>query len=157
MNAIYCVVFPLIFLAISTVIFSGSIDDTELPQHNANIACPFPLFDAIDYLNGTIDYDPASGDGTFYLCEPSSRSTIIKEYDATAFDTIPYGWLGYIADWLTVVTTKVGAVGGIIGIFSSATIPVDLVAEVPILAIPYGIIFLVLGIGVYLLLHPLKR
>lgn len=157
MNAIMAVIFPVIFLGISTLIFSGSIDDSELPQHNANIACPFPLYDAIDYLNGTIDYDPPTGDGTFYLCTPSGQSTIINEYDATLFDTIPYGWLGYISDWLTALVTKLSAMTGIIGIFSSATIPVNLITEAPILAVPYAVIFLILGMGIYLLVHPLKR
>lgn len=139
------------------MIFSGSIDDSQLELHNANIACPFPITDAVDYLNGTIDYDPASGDGTFYLCDENGTSTIIKEYDNTLFDTIPYGWLGYTADWLTVLSTKGSAVMNIIGILSNATVPVSIITEAPVLAVPYAILFLVLGIGIYLLAHPTKR
>lgn len=156
-TAIWCIVMPLVFLGISTMVFSGSINDDALALHTANIGCPFPLNDAIDYLNGTIEYNPASGDGTFYICSVGSQSTVIKEYDATAFDFIPIGFLGYIQDWLTVLSTKGSAVLNIVGILSNATIPVSIVAEAPVLVVPYAILFLVLGIGIYLLAHPTKR
>lgn len=105
---------------------SIGIENTEFQMFLMN--CPYPIFDGIA-TNATIsgfsvDYDITYGNGTdnqgsFFICFNANEglelpiaesvSIVIKDYGATAFDFIPYGWLGYVADWFSSAFQKGGA------------------------------------------------
>lgn len=159
----YLIVFPLIFLAISTIIFSGSIDDSGIPSEMAKISCPMPSISGlwnntgtITYSNGTYNYEAVG--------VPVNTLTCSEVHTIDGFDyfygapTVPFaGFPFFLGDWLSVAVEKAGAMIAITGVYLTATIPIDLVTEVPLLAIPYGIIFLMEGYGLYNAIHPLKR
>lgn len=96
--------------------------------------CPLPIYQGnvtnvnIDGLNVTYDVEYTSGNttGSFFECgyttEPVllSVNEITKEYGATAFDFIPFGWLGYVADWITALGQKIQAQLTVIWLFINA-------------------------------------
>lgn len=76
--------------------------------------CPMPIYDGVATITDVNDFgvtytlvngNGTSNEGTYFECSVTAHlngaNTIIKEYGATLFSTIPYGWLGYIADYIT--------------------------------------------------------
>lgn len=162
-NTIYLVVFPLVFLAISTLIFSGNIDDSGIPAEMEKIGCPMPsssgLWNSsgtIMYSNGTYNYEAVGVPVNTLTC---SNVHTLDGYDYFyGAPTVPFaGFPLFLGDWLSVAVEKAGAMFAIVGVYLNATIPVNLITEAPVLAIPYGFIFLMEGYGLYMAIHPLKR
>lgn len=95
---------------------SGATSSANMQDQIFFMNCPFPIYDGIASLTDIDDFSVSytvaygngtSNDGTFFECTVDGShlkgaNTIIKEYGATFFDTIPYGWLGYIADYISV-------------------------------------------------------
>lgn len=88
------------------------------------MSCPLPIYDGVatlDSIEGlqliyTVDYGNGTGiEGTYFECyvdeitDNLAATGTIKEYGATAFDIIPIGNLGYLADWLTAIGSKFAA------------------------------------------------
>jgi len=76
--------------------------------------CPMPIFDGVATLTDIGDFgvtytvvngNGTSDDGTYFECSVTAHlnnaNTIIKPYGATLFSAIPYGWLGYVADYMS--------------------------------------------------------
>jgi hypothetical protein len=113
--------FILIIMAVVSNSGSSSIDRIELQIFLIN--CPAPIYHGVATdlninglsVNYTITQTNYSGtssfNGTYFDCYDANAgisdtpaptvTAVIKEYGATAFDTIPFGWLGYLADYLT--------------------------------------------------------
>lgn len=163
MIAIFLLLFGLMSLAISTMIFSGTIDTSSLQGHMDNVLCDYP-----DYSqggnwtgNGCLDTAPYDSTGV-----PACTSHAFVLWNATGawysggndwVACLPMGLWDFIGDNLTVIATKVSAGAQSIGVYANATVPVSIISEAPILAIPYGFIFLALILGGYLLIHPFKK
>lgn len=132
--------FILIIMAIVSNSGYDSINRIELQMFLIN--CPSPIYHGVATnlntdgltVNYTLTQTNYSGhgsfNGTYFQCydgnagipglEPAPTVTaVIKEYGATAFDTIPFGWLGYIADYLTHVFQKLQAFVVLLGYFAT--------------------------------------
>lgn len=136
--------------------------------------CPLPIYAGVATLNDidgfavnyTVAYSDTNNTGTFFECSASGgvfgANTVIKDYGATLFDFIPYGWLGYIADFLTTVFQRVYAIFTLISFFVAplnfsifgytiadlAGIPLMIVISV------YAMCYIFVGAMVYKILSP---
>lgn len=154
-TTIFCIIFPLIFLAVSTMVFSGSIDDSAIPTHMETIGCPMPTIEGYPNNMGTYNYASVGNQTTLLDCTAIHTLDGVDYYYGSPATIV--GWAFFVGDWLSVGIEKAQAVFGIASVYLSATIPIDLITEVPPIAIPYGFIFLLEGYGLYNMLHPLKR
>lgn len=94
---------------------TGATSTDNIEEQIFYMNCPSPIFDGVATLTDINDYgvtytvvygNGTSNTGTFFECSIDgaglrSANTIIKEYGATFFDTIPYGWLGFVADYIS--------------------------------------------------------
>jgi hypothetical protein len=151
------------------------------------INCPLPIYDGVATLvsidgfalNYTVVYGSGAVDGggsaqnfngTFFECQLDllstphfNANTIIKEYGATTlFGTVPYGWLGYVADFFTSVFQSLQAVFTLISFFvtpsgfniAGFTID-DLSGQALLIVIMiYGFCYVTIGIMLYKVLSP---
>lgn len=123
------IAFPLIIVAVFTMIFQSSLTEIEVEQFRMN--CPLPIFEGvisnvaiegviIDFdithnkdINGNITSNDQEKVGAKFECYDTQDvigvSIATKQYGATLFDTIPYGWTGYVSDWLSQAGFKIGA------------------------------------------------
>lgn len=163
MIAVFLLLFGLMSLAISTMIFGGTIDTSGLQTHTENILCDYPNYElgGNSTGNGCLDTAPYDSTGV-----PACTQHAFVLWNATGawysggsdwVACLPMGLWDFIGDNFSVIAMKVSAGAQSIGTYANATIPVDIITEAPVLAIPYGFIFLALVLGGYLLLHPLKR
>lgn len=102
--------------------------------------CPLPIYDATAtlgnpvYIGFTLNYTLTYGTGgnnatgTYFQCyvDPLSNPEYQvnlqnKNYGETLFGFIPYGWLGYLADTLTVLGQRITALFTLISFFISPT------------------------------------
>ena len=113
--------FILIIMAIVSNSGHDALDRIELQIFLMN--CPAPIYHgvatdlninalSINYTLLQTDYSGSSSfNGTYFQCYDGNAgipdtlpaptvTAVIKEYGATAFSAIPFGWLGYIADYL---------------------------------------------------------
>lgn len=120
------IIFPVIFLIITALVFASSLREIKLQQFL--LSCPYPIYNG-DVVNASLPetgtgwlftYTVVQGnatqnqDGKFFDCridrlaEPDAPSVSIinKEYGATLFSTIPYGYFAYLADNLVVTFGK---------------------------------------------------
>lgn len=122
---------PLIFFATLIFIFQSGLTEVNAQIWKTN--CPLPIYDGIASnltINGVVlEYDVTYGNGTenngtFFECgnvgELLNANTIIKEYGATLFDFIPYGWLGFVGDTISATFAKIQNAVGIIWLFINA-------------------------------------
>lgn len=162
-NLTYWFIFSIVILGIFAIMGnSGETSISNIENEFAIMNCPFPLYSGRDFLNGTIIYETSSS-GTFYECykDPLSQfPTTIAYYDhnynATAFSTIPTGWLGYTGDWLTTLSHKARSVGAI-ATFVLTPINFDFLGYTIADIGGIGLLFLIilyavcyLGIGIFL-------
>lgn len=119
-------------------------------KKNVIISCPMPTQNVIDYNNGTQIF---SAGGAYYECGFNISGEYFavypRAYNATAFSTIPTGWLLYTGDTLTTLFQKANALGGII---------LNFISPLGFNILGYGIaditgIALVLIIGIYALIY----
>lgn len=102
----------LIFAIVSNSSITGLVN---IEARFNELTCPLPLYDGVDYLNGTIVYD--TGFGSDYRCtfDPLSAppgtqiSVTAKQYNATSFSAFPSGWFVFAADTITEIGIKIGA------------------------------------------------
>ena len=123
MNLIVWFIIGVLTLMVMGVISNSGHTSAENFQDQMYLMnCPLPIYDGVatlqsvdDFsLNYTVAYGSGASsggvaqnfNGTYFECSVTNHlnggNTIIKEYGATTlFGTIPYGYLGYIADWIT--------------------------------------------------------
>jgi|SRR6185436_4491673 len=183
MNLIAIGVFCIILLAILGLVSNTS--ETGLNAITSQMVlsqCPLPTYDAtatIDpvhpyigfQLNYTLTYGTGGSNatGSYFKCyidltsNPEYQINIQdKDYGATLFGFIPYGWLGYIADFLTTLWQRAVAVLTMIGYVVSPTgfnifgyTISDLVGLVLMLVVlVYIICYIFIGILVYKIISP---
>lgn len=122
---------------------SNSSEDSilKVQQQMFMMNCPLPIYNGIANdtnivgynVNYTIIYhDDIKTDfyGTYFKCtiDPLSAppqigaTGTVRQYGATTFwGTLPYGWLGYVADFLTASFQKITAFFTLISYFVSPT------------------------------------
>lgn len=95
--------------------------------------CPLPVYQGnvtnlnIDGFSVTynVTYSSSNSTGSLFECYTTGNlfgvNEIVKDYGATAFGAIPYGWLGYTADSLTILFQRVQALFTLISFFISPT------------------------------------
>lgn len=152
----------------------ASIDKIENQMFLMN--CPLPIYDGVATLNSiegfalnyTVTYgNGTTNTGTMFECSIQdgnlfNANTIIKEYGATLFDFIPYGWLGFVADFLTGVFQQLQALFTLISYFVTPTgfniagFTIDDLSGQALLLIIliYGFCYTVIGTMLYKVLSP---
>lgn len=128
MSGIYYVliVLPILILVILAFIFQSSVQEIKGQQFLLN--CPYPISNGVasntniidTRLNYTVNYGSGGNfsshnyNGTFFECHITSvnplllgASTIVKNYGATFFNIIPYGWYAWVGDTISVAVGKV--------------------------------------------------
>lgn len=136
-SKIALLLFPLFFLVILDVIFGVQLTQVYAEQFVAN--CPYPIFEGtvsniqsvpasnpirITYninhghdINGNITNDQSKMVGTVFRCEIDHTSSIptygvvtgTREYGDKLFSAFPWGYLGYLSDYLSTWGVKAGA------------------------------------------------
>lgn len=124
MNLIYLALFGIIILlTMSLVSNSGATAIGNIENEIFLMNCPFPIADQIATLQSIdgfqINYTISTfGNGTTYegtdfncyidpITGAFTANTEIKEYGATLFSVIPYGYFGFILDWSTTLIDKI--------------------------------------------------
>lgn len=122
-------IFIIMIMAVVSNSGETSVRNIEGQLFIAN--CPAPIFEgivtdlnidgfAVIYnvthnrdINGNVTANDQDKVGTEFECtfvnDQFQVSTATRQYGATLFDFIPYGWFGYVADWLSQQLSKVGA------------------------------------------------
>lgn len=150
----WAIVFPLAFLAVSAMMFSGSIDDGAITHNVAVMTCVNPSITGVWNNTGSIEYT-----GATYNYPDASNSTLTLTCSSVhTLDGVDYcygcpvssffGYAIFAGDYISRVFETIGAFFGLIGIILGASIPVDVITQAPLLAIPYAFIFIVLGYGI---------
>lgn len=129
--------FIIIILGIISNTGQSSIKNIQSQLFIAN--CPNPIFEgvatdvdisgfAVVYNvthNKDINGNPTTNDqdkvGTKFECTTPNNlfqvTTTTRQYGATLFSAIPYGWVGYIADWLSLQLSKMQAMFTLLAYF----------------------------------------
>lgn len=167
----------LIFLGIVSNSSSDSLDNIE--EQIFLINCPMPIFNGIAILNSidgysvnyTVSYNVLNGtstEGTKFICSIDSitqaftASTSIEPYGASLFDTIPFGWLGYLADFMTSIFQTLQAVFTLISFFVTPTnfnilgFTLNDLSGIPLFSIIalYALCYISIGLMLYKLISP---
>ena len=97
-------------------IFEGRADNVDI----SGFAVTYNVTHGVD-----IDGNPTANDqdkiGTNFECTMTNGlfevSTATRQYGATLFSVIPYGWVGYISDWLSLQLSKMQAMFTLLAYF----------------------------------------
>ena len=146
---------------------SGQTGINSVNEQFAKIQCPTPLYNMVDFLNGTIinsEITPNTGKnfGTTYQCfydntsnPPSVHvSASFVNYNATAFGNFPSGWFQYVGDEFGAFMFKLGAVENLMLYmltpvnFSIMGITISSLNGYALMFVVFGYIFAYLGIGI---------
>ena len=163
----------LMVLAIVSNTSEDSINNIEDQMFLAN--CPLPIFDQVatanDIVGFAVNYTVTFGngtdtDGSFFECTAEDGlfgvSVTVKEYGATLFSAIPIGWLGYLADSITVLFERLYAVFTLITYFVTPAnfnilgyglADVDGIALMLIIGI-YALCYIAVGVWIYKTVSP---
>lgn len=172
MNLLYFFLFGILILFIMALISNSGTDSTLNIQDQIYLMnCPFPVSNAIatdvglnDFgISYNLDYGSSvlNNTGTFFQCTVTAPhlkgvSTTIKEYGATLFSVIPYGWFGFAEDYISV---GLGHLGNFFTIVSYMVTPVNFslmgytisnVGGMALLIIIGIYVFAYIGIGAFL-------
>lgn len=98
--------------------FQSSV--AEIRKQDFLLNCPYPIYQGDATLTGIIDtrlnytvaYSASNTTGSFFVCtiQPNglfSASELTKPYGATLFNSIPYGYFGYLGDSIATFGQKV--------------------------------------------------
>ena len=179
MNLIGLGVFGVIFLMLLAVVSNTSATSLQNIQDQMYLMnCPLPIYNGVATLtsidgfalNYTIAYNnTVDSNGTFFRCSLDllsnphfNASAEIKEYGYTLFSAIPIGWLGYVADSLTVLWQRIYAFFTLVSFFVTPTnfnilgyTIADLAGIALMIVIGiYGLCYLFIGAMLYKLFSP---
>ena len=177
MNLIVWFIIGVITLMVIGIIGNSGQTSTENFQDQMYLMnCPLPIYDGVATLNSVDDFalnytvsygtGASSGgvaqnfNGTYFNCYVTEHlngaNTIIKEYGATTlFGTIPYGYLGYIADWITAQFQHVQAFFTMVSFlltpvnFSIFGYTINDLSEVAVMVVIGVYIFAYIGIAIF--------
>ena len=132
MNLIYLALFGIVMLFIMALVSNSSYESiSNIEDQIWLLNCPFPIVDKIATLQSidgfNLNYTTSTFgngtnyEGTYFQCRivdgQFNANTQIKEYGATLFSVIPYGYFGYLLDYAGTIASKVYAVATLISFF----------------------------------------
>lgn len=174
-NLVGLALFGVLFLGILAIISNVGEDSINNIQDQMFLSnCPLPIYAGVANLNTingfainyTVTYSASNNTGTYFECQASGGlfgvNTVIKDYGATLFDFIPYGWLGYIADFLTSLFQRLYAVFTLLSFFIAPTnfnilgYTLDDLSGIPLMVVimVYGISYIFIGSWLYKTVSP---
>lgn len=159
--------FGLVYIAILGIVSNaGNTALNSINDQFAKIQCPTPLYNYVDFLNGTIINSEVKTDtgklfGTSYQCfydntsvPPSTHiSASFVAYNETGFANFPSGWVKYVGDTLGAYMYKVGALGNLLLYiltpinFNIMGITLNSLSGIPLMFVVLGYVLAYLGIG----------
>ena len=159
-------IFGLVYIIILGIVSnSGQTAINSINNQFAKIQCPTPLYNMVDFLNGTIinsEVNPATGKnfGTTYQCfydntsvPPSTHiSASFVAYNATVAN-FPSGWFNFLGDTFGAYMYKVGALGNLLLYiltpinFNIMGITLSSLSGIPLMFVVLGYVLSYLGIG----------
>lgn len=168
---------PVIFMTILSFIFQSQLEELDLQQLRLN--CPYPIYQGnatvydinesnqvlytVDYGSDVYGSGAESNDfGSHFICYDANagivNSTVaptvtvaIKNYGATFFDTINYGWFGWASDSMTSFFDKAHATIATIYLFVNA--PAE-VTNLDFFSYINGLFIGSIGLGLFLVFKP---
>jgi hypothetical protein len=172
MNSIVWFILAIFIMMITAIVSNSGATSSQNIQNQIFLQnCPMPIYAGIATLTDiddfsvtyTVEYSATNNTGTYFECSidsitgQPSANTVIKQYGATLFDTIPYGWLGYVADYISAGFARLQAYVTII-VFAVTPVNFDIMGYTiddlsgVALVVVIGIyIFCYIGIGQYLI------
>lgn len=171
-SAVILIILPIIFIAVLNFIFIASL--SGINKHAYIINCPYPIYEGVATnvtITGlTVSYDiihnkDINGNttttdkdkvGTRFDCTSNSSgsllgvSTTTRQYGATLFDAIAYGWTGYVSESITKFFEKVNA--GTQLVYAYLTAPAQVTGQVFFNYI-YVVLIGLVGLGVLLIVR----
>jgi hypothetical protein len=170
------IIFPIIFMGVMSFIFQSSLQEIDLQQLRLN--CPYPIYSGnatvydidsgnqvlytVVYGSGTYSSGVGSNDwGSNFICYDANagiaNSTVaptvtvgIKNYGATFFDVINYGWFGFISDGIVSFFDKVSATFAMIYLYINAP---AVVSGLPFFSYINGILLGFISLGAFMVIR----
>lgn len=124
MNILTWFMFGAIFILVFGIVEnSGQTAINNINEQFAKISCPIPLYNMVDFGNGTIinseiNKNTGKNFGSTYQCfydphsVPAGTHMTISyvAFNATTFNAFPNGWFDYIGNVLGAIYTKVASI-----------------------------------------------
>lgn len=142
---------PIIILACLSITFALATDTDQIETENDKLFCRYP-----DYDTGWNTTSIVTGNQCSSISHPNPYSDdVFVIWNATGAwysggtnwtATVPVGGYTYTSHSVGSVFERIGAMIVVTFLY---VIPIPQIASVPFLAIPYGILFSMIGFGVY--------